>query len=177
MSPPSRSTDPLASDDELGFRVLTAIRQILRSVSAHSRKVSRETGLSIPKLLVMRAIERDAGEEITVAGVSRTVGLSPSTVSPLIEKLVRAGLVSRVRSTRDRRRVNLSLTPEGTQQLSKMPGLLEDRFLRGLASLSEDERQTILDSFERVSALIGASEVDASPMLVPGVDLMSREEA
>ena len=96
--------DPLVRN-ELGHRLLQSIRRIVRRISVHSRKMAADTGLTVPQLLVMRAIRDLSAEEVSLASVATRVQLSRSTVSAILERLVRAGLVRRDRSARDRRRV------------------------------------------------------------------------
>lgn len=159
--------------DALGFRVLRSLRRILRQVDAHSRGLARDTGLTVPQLLCMRAILEREGhpDEVTVAAVADAVGLSRSTVSGVVDRLVRAGLVARPRSDRDRRRLDLRLTDDGRARVDAMPRPLQDRFLARLAALPDDEQARLLDALERVVNLMDADDLEAAPMLTPGVDV------
>jgi DNA-binding MarR family transcriptional regulator len=87
-----------------------------------------------------------------LAGLARHMDVTPSTMSLAIDRLERAGYVTRARSPHDRRRVDLLLTPAGLrikrQQkvldpdlVAQMLGRLGDRrrrqALRGLQLLAE----------------------------------------
>jgi DNA-binding MarR family transcriptional regulator len=163
--------DTPAPEDALGFRALTSIRRIVRRVASHSRHLARETGLTVPQLLVVRAIDELTDEDVTVAAVADAVHLSRSTVSVVVERLVKAGLVNRDRSVVDRRRVRLSLTEAGRQKLSDTPGPLQDRFLARLHALPAAEQETLLSALEQVVDMMDADDLDAAPMLVPGVEV------
>jgi DNA-binding MarR family transcriptional regulator len=155
--------------DALGYQVLRSIRRIVRQVSRYSRQVGRDTGLGVPQMLCLRAIEEaPAHTEVTVAYVADIVHLSRSTISPMVEKLLQAGLVTRERSHVDRRRVHLGLTPAGRSKLASMPEPLEARFVARLADLPDDERSSILSALEQVVELMGAEELDAAPLLLDG---------
>lgn len=162
---------PRSAEDELGYRALRSIRRIIRQVSTHSRALSQQSGLTVPQLLCMRAIADLPAGSVTVAAVAETVDLSRSTVSTIAERLVRAGLVDRVRSERDRRRVELSLTEEGARRLEAMPRPLQDRFLARLAALDAAEQERVLSTLEQVVGLMEAEALDAAPMLAPGSDV------
>ena len=69
---------------------MRAIRRIIRQVSRHSRRVARDTGVNLPQLLVLQAIDDDDADETTGARVADRVHLSRSTVSVLVDKLVKA---------------------------------------------------------------------------------------
>jgi DNA-binding MarR family transcriptional regulator len=155
--------------DELGFRVLRSIRRIIRRVTTHSHQLAQDTGLTVPQLLVMRAID-DLGAEATLSRVTSAVHLSPSTVSGVVERLVRAGLVTRAQSERDRRVWALTPTERGRVKLAALPRPLQDRFLVRLAALQPVERDAILAALEKVVDLMDAGDLDAAPMLFDGVD-------
>ena len=158
--------------DELGFQILRSLRRILRGVARHSRQIGRDTGLAVPSLLCLRAIaDAPSPADATVIWVATRVQLSKSTTSTLIDKLVKADLVQRERSVRDRRRVELSLTAEGHRKLEGMPRPLEARFLERLAGLDPAERSRILASLEQVVQLMGAQDLDAAPLLVPDSEI------
>lgn len=161
----------LESDENLGFRVLRSLRRVLRRVSSYSRQVGRDTGLSVPHLLCLRAIAEDDAPEVTVRRVAEATHLSPSTVSTIAEKLVRAALITRERSDRDRRRVNLSLTQQGRERLRDLPRPLEERFLSRLMALPAQDREHIVQVLEQVVEMMDADQMDAAPILVPGTEI------
>lgn len=155
--------------------VLRAIRRIVRRISSHSHYLAREVGLTVPQLLCLKAIGNleQTLAEVTVAQVAKRVQLSAATTSRIIDRLERADLVLRERNSKDRRRVCLSLTPGGYERFETLPKPLQDRFVDALDDLDEQERRTILASLERVAALMGAEDIDASPVLTPGEDVKS----
>ncbi len=152
-----------------GARLLRDVRRIVRQVSRYSREVAQETGLGVPQMLCLRAIaEADRDRDVTLARVAEMVQISSSTASTLVDRLVREGLVSRDRSTRDRRRIDLSLTAEGERRLEGLSTTLEDRTVARFGALPEAERRQILTSLERLVDVLGADDLDASPVLAPG---------
>jgi DNA-binding MarR family transcriptional regulator len=162
--------EEVSDDEDIAEEVLRAIRRIVRRISEHSRFLSREVGLTVPQLLVLRAIGTLEHDEITLAIVSREVQLSPATVSRIIDRLERAGLVSRERRATDRRKVCLSLTPAGLDRFETLPTPLQETFVARLAKLSARQRTTLLRSLERVIDLMEAEDLDAAPILTPEID-------
>ncbi|MEQ9380084.1 MAG: MarR family transcriptional regulator, partial [Pirellulales bacterium] len=63
-------------------------------------------------------------EPITVAEVAAAVQLSNATVSRISDRLEAAGLIDRNRSTEDRRKVYLRLTPKGRRRVKRLPAPL-----------------------------------------------------
>lgn len=166
-------TDQNATDADVAHEMLRSIRQIVRRISEHSRALSRDFGLTVPQLMVLKSIgemERDENE-ITVAMVGARVNLSPATVSRIVDRLVRSDLVLRERRAKDRRKVCLTLTPAGLERFQTLPIPLQERFVTALMRIDPAERTGMLDSLRRISELMDASELDAAAMLAPGAQV------
>lgn len=153
--------------------MLRLIRRIVRRISEHSKYLSRKVGLTVPQLMCLKAIGEleETEDEITVALVGKQVQLSPATVSRIIDRLVRANLVARERSSVDRRRVCLSLTAGGVERFSTLPTPLQERFVDRLTELEPDKRLELLDALREITELMDAGDLDAAPMLTPGAVL------
>ena len=133
--------------------------------------LSRQSGLTVPQVICLRFIaDAKADDEVTVAMVSQAVQLAPATVSRILDRLEDAGLVLRERRSQDRRKVCLSLTDLGRQQVDKLPTPLQEQFVTRLRDLSADEQRRLLGALEKVVEMMEASELDAAPVLEPGVD-------
>jgi DNA-binding MarR family transcriptional regulator len=68
-------------------------------------------GLTLPKLRVLYAVRRQSG--ITTGDLARALGITVSTTSGLVSKLVDRGLVERMTTPTDRRQMPLRLTEAG----------------------------------------------------------------
>jgi DNA-binding MarR family transcriptional regulator len=86
--------------------------------------------------------------------VGRRLGASPTTLQSCLDRLVRAGLVSRERSDQDGRRVVLALTPEGLET----HGAIRRQDLANcdlmLSALPEPARARFVADLERIAAHI-----------------------
>jgi DNA-binding MarR family transcriptional regulator len=151
--------------------MLRSIRRIIRRVSQYSRDLSGHIGLTVPQLMCLKAIAETEAESVTVSQVSRRVSLSPATVSRIVDRLVRKGLVERQRGESDRRKVYVTLTVAGLERYQTLPTPLDERFIERLERLPEHERLGLLTALERIVQLMDAESIDAAPMLVDGDDV------
>ncbi len=152
--------------NELEDHVLIALRRIIRATDLHSRALGKETGLTTPQLVVLRAI-RDL-DSPTVTAIARSVSLSQATVTTILNRLEARGLLRRQRSEIDRRAVNVRLTAAGSALWEEAPELLQHSFTRRFKQLASWEQHTIVAALERVAAMMDAEELDAAPMLASG---------
>lgn len=160
------------TDLEVAYEIVRSLRKILRKTSEHSRLISRQSGLSVPQLLVLKAIDdNDASQELTAATIAKVVNLSAPTVTRLIDRLEMANYVERQPHPSDRRKVCISLTPLGRKRLEDLPTPLHEDFLAKLKKLKRGEKDLLLRQLERVVEMMQAEEIDAAPVLTPEIDV------
>lgn len=148
-------------------QIVAAIRQIVRAVDLHSRRLVENYGLTGPQLATLQAAQRLA--PASPSAIARAVHLSQATVTGILHRLERRGLIVRRRNGDDRRVVIIELTPDGNRLLSATPSLLQDRFRVELERLDDWERLMILSTLQRVAKLMDAEQLDAAPHLISDI--------
>lgn len=162
----------MQQQEGIAYQILRTLRRILRRISQHSREIARESGLSVPQMLCMKAVDDlQAEPEITVAMIADAVQLTPATVSRILDRLEQRGFVIRERRSKDRRRVCVTLSESGRNQLDDLPQPLNEAFLQRIQGLNPGERETLLSALTRVVELLDAEGIDASPLLTTQVDV------
>ncbi len=145
-------------------QIVAAIRKIIQAVDLHSRRLVETVGLTGPQLAVLREATRRGPTPI--GALAKAVHLSQPTVTGVLDRLARRGLVERTRDHSDRRAVNVRVTEAGRQLVESAPSLLQDRFHRRLEELQPWEQTLILSTLQRIAAMMDAESLDASPHLV-----------
>lgn len=144
--------------------VVIALRRIVRAIELHSQSLVHNVGLTGPQLLVLQALAEFDG--VASAGtLARAVHLSQATVTGILDRLERHGHATRLRSTTDKRRVLVSLTPRAEELLAQAPQPLQHSFTRRFAELEEWERTQMLSVLQRVVAMLEARDLAAPPVL------------
>lgn len=148
---------------EIHDLVLISLRQIIRAIDLHSKRLEKESGLTGPQLMVLQQLA--AHDKLTAGVIAREISLSQPTVTSIIDRLERKGLLKRERDQRDKRKVMLRMTEAGQAAVAKAPALLQDSFVRAFNRLEDWEQTLILSSLQRVSEMMNATELDAAPLL------------
>ncbi|MEV4755541.1 MarR family transcriptional regulator [Micromonospora sp. NPDC049559] len=135
--------------------VLTLRRQVCFPLYAASRAVTDlyrpildEFGLTYPQYLVLLVLWEHPDEPQTVKRIGECLHLDSGTLSPLLKRLERGGLVTRSRSPRDERSVEVGLTEAGRalrDRVEDVPG----RIQRG-TGLSEAELVALRRTLDRL---------------------------
>lgn len=144
--------------------VLVSLRQIIRAIGLYSKKLSKESGLTGPQLILMRSIKK-LGNQVTIRQLSNHTNVSPATATTILDRLERNGLVIRVRSTTDKRKVHANITEKGALLLESAPLPLQDSFINNFHSLDEWEQSLLLSSVQRIASMMNAESYKESPVL------------
>lgn len=146
--------------------VLVSIRQIIRAIDLHSKKLSKESGLTAPQLILMRAISEL--DNVTIKQLSSHTNMSQATATTILDRLERNQYVERRRSVEDKRKVHAVLTDKGQAVLEQAPTPLQEHFINRYQKLEEWEQSLLLSSVQRISAMMNAEDIDVAPMLELG---------
>jgi len=152
--------DTLSSEQQ----IVAALRQIMRAVDLHSRRLVETCGLTGPQLTVLQRAARL--RDATPSTIARQVHLSQATVTGILQRLESRGLIARQPNATDRRSISITVTPAGHALLDAAPSLLQDHFRDQLRTLEPWEQQMILAVLQRVAGLMGAADLDAAPHLL-----------
>ncbi|MDO8827510.1 MULTISPECIES: MarR family winged helix-turn-helix transcriptional regulator [unclassified Methylophaga] len=147
--------------------VLIALRRVIRATDLHSKYLAKTTGLTAPQILLLQTL-RDKGQ-VTIGELAQEMSLSQATVTTILDRLEKRGLVYRQRSQSDKRKVHAYLTEAATETLKSAPIPLQDRFTREFSKLDEWEQAMIMSALKRVAQMMDAQHIDASPVLDIGM--------
>ncbi len=130
---------------------LWALDQELRTLS---RGMERQLGVTGPQRLALRMIGEWPG--IQPAVLASALHLHRSTVTGLIARLTRKGLVRTTRDVADARRLRLSLTPRGARINRQHRGTAEFAVARVCRTLDAGTLDTALQVLEGLRRSVAA---------------------
>jgi DNA-binding MarR family transcriptional regulator len=132
----------------------------LRSALAHmlaaerrlrGRDHKRAGELTVAQLRSLAALGRQ--REMTAGQLARSADLNPATVTAMLDHLEAANIVTRHRSTEDRRVCNISLTPEGWELLQSKLADWQSIWEQTLADVSDRELEITAHVVAQISQL------------------------
>lgn len=147
--------------------LLVSIRQVIRAIDLYSKKLSKETGLTSPQLLVLQAIAEQEG--VMVKQIAERINLSSATITSILDRLEARDFVLRERSTTDKRKVGISLTEKGIEIIKDSPKPLQEHFIARFEAMEEWEQSQMLATMQRMVSMMDAEDLDASPVLEVGL--------
>lgn len=145
--------------EELSFKVLKQFRLIYGSVKRQFRQVEKACGISGSQLWLLHEIGKTP--EVGISELASRLSIHQSTCSLLVEKLRGKGLVEKIRTDQDQRRVGLKITRAGRKALALAPGPAEGVLPEALQAMSAADLKkmhTNLDNLiERLQVLDSAA--------------------
>jgi DNA-binding MarR family transcriptional regulator len=163
------STTPDTED-----QIVVAIRRIMHAVELHSRHLVDVFGLTGPQLLVLSEAARL--KEAPIKSIARAVHLSQPTVTGILDRLARRGLIERTRDKADRRAVKTVVTKSGQDLLNQAPSLLQEHFRRELGKLEEWEQMLILSTLQRIASMMETESIEPPVLFMTTRSLSPEQE-
>ncbi|MBX3186713.1 MAG: MarR family transcriptional regulator [Labilithrix sp.] len=144
MSPPVSAE--LKSDVD---QVLEAIIYLYTESRRITKELAKRADLTGPQLTVVKLLEQIG--DLSLSSLSEKIRAQNSTVTGIIDRMEREGLVTRERSKEDRRVVYIRLTPKGRELAQEIPVEPMEIFKGALEGLSAQEIRDLLRIMTKVA--------------------------
>jgi DNA-binding MarR family transcriptional regulator len=144
----------MISDVTLSSEAVThELRPVLLRLARELRKETEQLGVTARQATLLWLVKRSPG--LSLAELAAEEGISPPALSGHVDRLERAGLLERVRSTEDRRRVGLRLTDEGVKLMRRIRARRTTWLATRLEGLDPAELTAIDAAIPALRALLG----------------------
>lgn len=140
--------------------VMNGLRRLIRVLRLSDAEVDQRVGISSAQLFVLAELGAVPG--CSVGELANRTHTDQSSVSTVVTRLVQRGLVARAPSQKDRRRVELRVTPKGRALLRRAPRTTQARLVAGIAALPAARRRALAVSLAEVVDAIGGRQEEAS---------------
>lgn len=128
--------------------LIDALAQTAFTVMAVLNKVGAEHDLSLTQLRVL-GILRDRGR-LRMAALAEHLGLEKSTMTGLVDRAEKRGLLTRAPSKTDGRAIEVSITPQGLALAEPVYGRLVDLLTPLVEDLGPADRRQLRTTLEHM---------------------------
>ena len=142
------STECVESIAQGIFQVQPLLKKRLVKLSA----IQSEQGIPLSHVQVLAMLE-EVGS-MSVSEISKRFGIAKPNITPLVDRLVNAGLVDRVRSETDRRVVNIVILEEGRERLRQIQNALNAHVAGWQNSLTAEEFTRLESALSDILAIL-----------------------
>jgi DNA-binding MarR family transcriptional regulator len=145
-------------DDAHPVAAMVSLRRIIRHLRVADREIESASGLSAAQLFVLATLADTPA--LSLAEIARRALTDQSSVSTVVAKLTKNGLIARRASRLDRRRAELRLTAAGRRVLEMSPDTPQQRFVDAMRAMPPARRTEIVRALQSLVDALGA---DATP--------------
>ena len=138
------------SPEDCAHEVLDVVPLVMRTVRCEMRR-SRAADLSVPQFRTLVFLSRQPGASLSEG--AEHLGLTPPSMSALVEGLVERKLVLREIAAADRRRITLTLTARGQSALAAARQATQAQLAQKLTTLSAGDRAAVLQAMQALRPL------------------------
>ena len=131
--------------------ILLSLRELRKETHTLLEEQSKKYQLSMTQIFALDMIRQNP--KLSLRELAKKVNLSPSTTSEVVEKMVKAGLVEREQSEKNRRRIELSLSNKGLDTLESTYSDWIDDFSI-LDELGDDKLQIFYETQQEIIDLL-----------------------
>ena len=151
------------SDDqraELVEDMRTATDALARTALAVQTKVLRQHGLTILQALVLRTVSREA-QSPDMVHIAELTGLTPSTLTSVVDKLEEFDLARRQPHSVDRRRITVGITLAGRELMAEMDESGDRLMYELIADIPADEVRTTIGVVRQLAEAMETVDLEA----------------
>lgn len=142
------SADAYCAEESVGYMM----KRIMLSIGGQVDARLGEHGLTSAQWGPLFKIRHSGHGKATVAELARWLQSDAGATTRLLDRLEKKGLCKRVRSTEDRRVVEVELTPDGEAAIAEVPAVLSEVLNGHLAGFSKTEWQALKVYLQRMLA-------------------------
>ena len=134
-------------------------RQITeRHLEQECRKCQLDEPLCLGDYTFLASVSEQ--ESSSLAGVSKKLGISPSTATRQVNRLLANGLITKSSVPGDERRYEIRLTEKGCLLVEKMDSHLFETVQRAYENVTDSEMQTVFHYMEKCNQALQAMMKD-----------------
>ena len=132
---------------------LELLRAYLQAIAVSEEMQTRAWETAELTLTQVRALRKVGHQPMPLGELGAALGLTPPSVTRLVDRLERRGLIERTRDGEDRRRVVAQLTEEGRRVNAGVPSY-DPGLLAAIEGLAEEDRGRLTEAFRDFVAAV-----------------------
>lgn len=142
--------ESLQLENQLCFRLYS----LTKLMNRHYSPVLKKLGLTYSQYIVMLVLweNNNTNSAISVKHLGAKLDLDSGTLSPLLKRLEKQGLISRLRNSEDERSVEIKLTNSGCQLKAQAQDIPAQMF--SVTGMSIDDLQSLNDQLDNLLVIM-----------------------
>ncbi|MBN1480374.1 MarR family transcriptional regulator [candidate division KSB1 bacterium] len=137
-------------------KLVVVMSKHFRKLLQIDRKETACHGVTLSQHYVIDALNRK--NELTMNELSQEIGLAMSTLTRIVDGLVRNGYINRFPSECDRRKVCVILTDDGKELANNLAQCSQAFWAQVLASIPDEKKRDMVESFKLLNEALDSTD-------------------
>ncbi|MBC1434341.1 MarR family winged helix-turn-helix transcriptional regulator [Paenilisteria rocourtiae] len=138
-------------DEKLIREVVLSFRTMQRKIHHYLQEEATKRDITTVQLFALGTLKREP--HLTLGELAERLQVNKSTMSGIVDRLVKANFLTRGRDEGNRRALNLQLTSEGLAKVDDTYDVFFDR-LEAVLEIDSEELRAMLTTHEKMIALL-----------------------
>lgn len=131
--------------------IILSFREVQKKTQHFLADEASKSNITITQLMALNFLKREP--DLTLGELADRMKLGKSTVSGVVDRLVKAGFLMRSRNVTNRRCLNMELTKEGDHKAAGTYDLFFKR-LHPIGEIDEKELENMLATHQKIIAIL-----------------------
>jgi DNA-binding MarR family transcriptional regulator len=143
--------------DDRTRQIVKSIRRLIQAGSHYSKQLDRTYHISTPQLNCLLALYENGA--LPPSQIAHHIMVNSSTVTGIVDRLEKKGLVQRRRSAVDRRVITIELTTAGRQMAQNAPPPVQQQIIDGLRRIPDSEIEQIVHALTTLTRMLDVEDI------------------
>lgn len=140
--------------------IIYAIRRLMQAGEHYTKELNKAYNVSAAQINCLIALRENG--PLSPSQIARHAMVNSSTVTGIIDRLEKKGLVQRLRVSQDRRVITVELTRDGKILAENAPPPIQHKIIDGLNELSPIEIDHIALTLKRLIDMLDVQDLDVT---------------
>ena len=152
----------MTARDELSLEAFQLFGKIVSRADPGRLEAYAGYGLTLTQLRVLFLLRSDEG--LSAGAIAESIRVTPSTLTRIMDRIVRSGLVRRDADESDRRLVRHFLTPAGSSAVEEIERLGRERMGAIFSRLDQGQLERLVDGLRDLMQAAETVEGESAPV-------------
>jgi DNA-binding MarR family transcriptional regulator len=139
-------------NEEKSYEIINNLTMIIKIINRKINNKMDNKRSNLSSIMILKQLS--SGEEKTLTEIAENLGLPNSTTSVLVDKLVKEGMLDRIRDEKDRRKVLITITEEGYKKMGEFLEMHMQNFRELIHTTNNEDADAILKGLETLAKVI-----------------------
>lgn len=142
-----------------GRMVHDMVMRIYTAACLEEGKGTRFGELSVQQMTMILTVRVRKG--VSVSELAGLLGVSPPSVSTMVDRLVERGLLTRTPCERDRRKVEIRVAPEATEEIARVEETILGSFVKLVEAVGPETTQKWCEVLQQIKQVLEKKHLSA----------------